>query len=144
MHVRMSGFGSLNGLQIVPPALVGIARMAFQSQGIPPGAVSDDGTIDPQALIALAFDTIEIRTRLTPPIRINLKDLSPNPEMQRLLNQVQPAVKLTGRAGTYTFAPQGIPDGIAAEQIKSTGTSLGLGIGAALLGVLVLGGVLFA
>jgi hypothetical protein len=106
-HGRSYGHSRFSGLQIVPQSLVPIARATFASQGINGAAVSDTGEVDPQALIALAFDKMEIRTAYTPTIVMDLK-APPDPETAILLNDVKPHITLWGRAGKVEIAPYGM------------------------------------
>lgn len=132
---------SMNGLQLVPPALVGLARPLLQSQGIDPNALSSSGEIDPMALLTMAFDKVEIRTALTPPVVIDL--LKPtDPKTRAQLSLVQPAIIFTGRAGRAAIAPYGVPSGIS-PRVKQMGIALGVGVGAALLGLVIFGGAIF-
>lgn len=68
--------------------------------------------IDAMGLIALGFDTIEIRSRVMPPMVIPLAKGTPNPDMDALLQKVQPAVFISGRLGRFQIAPYGTPSGI--------------------------------
>lgn len=96
---------------------------------------------NPTALIALGFRTIEVRTALTPPVVIDL--LAPSTgQTDALLREVQPAVILTGNLGRYEIAPYGMPLGIS-PKVKDAAMSIGLGLGAGLLGVMFFGSVLF-
>lgn len=127
---------------IVPPALVPGIRSYFVSQGITPSAVSDSGDIDPQALIALAYDEVEFRSRLFPPGKVvyNLKNTDRNPQTAALLKLVQPAVILRSKAhgDRVLFAPMGVPTEVASE-IKTATTSIGFGVGAVALGLVLVG-----
>ncbi len=133
-------FDGLAGLQILPSSLVWAGRAALNAQGISPAALNDNGEIDPQALIAMAFDTLEIQTTAFAPLKINLKNVSgsPSPEMQRL----KPFIKLSGPAGAVELAPFGKPSGID-NAIQTAGSNIGIGIGAAILGLLFIGKALF-
>ncbi len=128
----------LNGLPLIPAPLVGAARVFFQSQGMSPSVVSDSGEIDADALMALAFDKVEIRTALTPPVTIDLKAPSSG-EASQLMKDIQPAVILSGRAGRHVIAPAGIPNGVMSNRIVQAGGIGFLGVGAAVLGMLALG-----
>lgn len=122
---------------MVPPVLVGSVRNALTSQGLDPTVINDDGTINPAGLVSSAFDTITIRSALhNDPIVIQLRGPA-DPQTQALLDQIRPEVTLQGRAGRYVIAPAGSP----ASTIDFTGslTTLGLGLGAAVLGVALLG-----
>lgn len=131
-----------SGLQIVPAPLVPVVRGLLASQGVTnPGAVTDSGELDPMALIALGFDRVEIRTALSPPVVINLGGPS-DPQTEATLKRVQPAIMFSGRAGKAEIAPYGVPLAIDPD-IKNAGVSIGLGLGAALLGVMLFGGAIF-
>lgn len=100
--------------------------------------MSDTGDIDAAALVALAFDTIEIRSRAAPPLVINLKGAS-DPAADALLRKVQPAVILSGRAGRFQVAPYGMPSGGIDPTILVAGQQLGIGAVAAFLGLAAVG-----
>jgi hypothetical protein len=125
-----------DGLQLVPPALVGVARALFVSQGLSAAAVSDAGEIDAAAFIPLAFDTVEVQTRLGPPVKFRL-DGQPT-QGDDLLKTVQPALIFTGRAGRAEIAPYGFPNTIIGA-ITTAGPLIGFGIGAGLLGIMLMG-----
>ena len=130
----------LDGVQLVPPALVGAARAALKAQGLDPEAIALNGELNPVGLLSSAFDTVEIRTRLTPPIALNLRG-PPDPAIRRTLEQIQPAIVLRGRAGRYEIAPLGVPAGPV--DLSASGTKLGIGVGAGLLGLLLIGAAAF-
>lgn len=140
-----SRFDSYDGVKLLPPALVSIARSLLQSQGIDARAVSDDGEIDPQALVALAFDKMELRTAYTEPILVDLKG-PPDPQTAKLLADIRPQVTLTGRAGKAEIAPYGqgaAESGIFPSLNTPTGR-IALGIGAGAVGLLFVGALLFS
>lgn len=137
MHIR----NSFAGLQLVPPALVPLVRPLLASQGITdPGAIDNNGNVDPMALLALGFSTIEIRSALTPPVTIDLR-MPADQQTDALLNVVQPVITFAGRAGRVQIAPYGVPEGIT-PLIKKYAVTIGVGLGAALVGVLLFGAVL--
>lgn len=140
------GYASYAGVKLLPPALVPIARSLLQSQGIDARAVSDSGEIDPQALVALAFDKVEIRTAYTKPIMVDLKG-PPDPETARLLADIRPQIKLSGRAGEAEIAPYGQKAAGESSGFPSLNTPTGriaLGIGAGAIGLLFVGALLFS
>lgn len=94
-----------------------------------------DGSINPQGLLTSAFDTLEIRTTATAPIVVNLRG-PPSPSAQALIDQFRPQIILSGRAGRFEFAPGGSGDQL---DFSRSAMSLGLGLGAAILGVGLLG-----
>ena len=110
-------------MQLIPAALVPVARNLLANQGMNPAEISDSGDISPSALFSLAYDKVTIYSKLHPPYTIDLK--SPSSGLgQKFIDQVQPAIVFTGRAGRYEIAPGGIPT----EEIGS-GLLLGLGVG---------------
>lgn len=129
---------------IIPPALVPTARAYLASQGITQSAVTDAGDVDPQAIIALVYDSVEFRSRLFPAGKVsyNLKDTTSSPQTRALLKFVQPAVILrSAKLGDRVlFAPAGVPTEVAPE-ISKAATNIGIGVGAAALGLVVLGAV---
>ncbi len=139
----LRGFGSpsLDGIQLVPPFLVGALRGVLQTQGIDPRAVNDAGEIDPAALMALAFSKVEIRSRLHDPITLDMRNMNPEPGVTaQLLQEAQPAVILHLRTGgSFTIAPNGVPTGGISEFFKTAGMDVVLGIGAGLLGLVLFG-----
>lgn len=133
--------GGMASIQLVPAALVPLVRSALQSQGIDPRSIDDSGAISGEALFALAFDKVEVRTAYTPNVTIDV--LAPaDPETHALLSRVQPTVILTGRGGRVVVAPYGEAGAIASGEIASAGVKLGLGVGAALLGLVFVGAAL--
>lgn len=74
-------------------------------------ALSDGRNLTPLRAFAQFFNTVEIRTRVSPPIILDisrLDDPTPNP----LLDQIKPAIILRGPAGTKVIAPYGeVPSG---------------------------------
>lgn len=136
-HAKLGGYGEsrFSGVQIVPPSLVSVARGLFATQGIGADAVNDSGEIDPQALIALAFDKMLIQTAVTPDIEVDLK-AAPDPSTAALLNEFKPRITLYGRAGKVEIAPYGMDMGSTGWP---SGLKIGLGVAVGFLGVLILG-----
>jgi hypothetical protein len=124
------------GLQLVPPLLVGAVRSLLAAQGVDPSALSASGELDPTGLITMGFDKVEIRTALSPPVVVDLR-AKPDPENQKLLKFVQPAVILTGRAGKATIAPFGVPSGISADA-RAVGANIAVGLVTGVLGAFLL------
>lgn len=127
----------MGGLQLAPQALVPSIRALFQAQGIDGSAVDDQGNIDPQALLALAFDQVEIKTNATPTMTMNLKGPS-DPTTQALLNQLQPTLVFSGPAGRAVLAPQGAAGEDGGNWFSALTGKAGIavaatGVGAALL-----------
>ncbi len=134
----MHDFGALN---IVPPLLVGSVRSALSSQGVPGNVISDSGTLDMMQLITLGFDRIEIRTALSPPAIIDLR-AKPDPENEKLLREVKPMIRFTGKAGTVQIAPYGVPLGVSHE-LKTALTYAVIGGVFGLVGVMLFGRAMF-
>lgn len=137
-NVRIYNFGGL-----IPPQLVPSIRNYFVAQGITPSAVSDSGDIDPQALIALVYDSVEFRSRLFPEgsVVYNLKDTTQSPKVREALRFTQPAVILRSKThgNRVLFAPAGVPTSIASTEIKSVASNLGFAAGATALGLILVG-----
>lgn len=120
----------------MPPSLVSVARGLFATQGIAPNSVNDSGEIDPQALIALAFDRMSIETSVTPTIDVDLK-APPDPNTAALLNEFKPRVTLYGRGGRVEISPYGVAAPTGPEWSPST--KLILGVAGGFVGILILG-----
>src|SRR3972149_436042 len=95
---------------------------------------------DPMALLTAAFDKLEIRTAFTDPIVINLKG-PPDPRSVALMNEVQPAIILSGPLGRVQIAPAGLPSG-KSPLLKRWGWGLAIGGVGAALGLVFIGGAL--
>lgn len=135
--MRLNYRRQLAGVQIVPSSLVWAVRGILNSRGIDPAQINDSGEIDLQALVALGITRIEIRSKLSEPIVIDLTKKSGG-EVPKLLQEVKPQVILTGPAGRYEIAPAGPPDGID-PRLRVLGVNLGWGLGLGLLGVALIG-----
>jgi len=120
------GYGSFGVFQIVPPFLVGPVRQGLQAQGVPGDVISDSGGIDGANLLTMAFDTVEIRTAATPPIKFSISG-PPDPDTAALLNEIRPEIILTGRAGTARIDPYGSSGGVVSDTFKIAGVELGIG-----------------
>lgn len=95
------------------------------------------GAIDPSSIFGVAFDTVELRSRLHQPIKYKITGPS-DPATMAMLKRIQPAIIFTGNAGRYEIAPAGMPEGIDSD-VEGAGPLIGLGLGAALLGLLFVG-----
>lgn len=126
---------NFRGLQLVPSQVVPVARAAFVSQGIDGSAVSDTGEVDPQALLALAWDKVLIQTSVTPDMVIDLK-APPDPETAKMMNEFQPRITLMGRVGNAVIAPYGIAE---KHERFPTWLKISLGLGLGVAGIAVLG-----
>lgn len=84
--------------------------LAFLNQLGPSLFDPETGQWTPYRAASRFFDELEIRTRLTPAIRISVRELedpTPNPALKALA----PAFILRGPVGTLTIAPYGeVPD----------------------------------
>lgn len=100
-------------MQLVPAALVPAVRQYIQSQGADPAIFNNDGSVNPLGAVGLFFDTVTVRTSITPDITfpINASGQPPSRAGQELLEQLQPVVVMSGRAGTVEVAPYGMPVG---------------------------------
>lgn len=90
-----------------------------------PDLFKPDGTLDPAVLASKAYDSIEFRTRLTPPIKVPTVELSEQVPAGPWVRFVQPAFVLRGRAGTQVIAPFGLPNPVVGAAI-TVGVVLGL------------------
>lgn len=99
-------------MQLIPPALVPAINGFLQQQGVG-GIFTSDGSLNSSAAVSLFFDRVTVQTAITPDINfaINANGPPPSRAEQELLGQLRPTVTLTGRAGTVTVAPYGVPQG---------------------------------
>jgi hypothetical protein len=115
--IDFGDYGSAD-VTIIPTVLIGPARASLQAQGTDPMIIKDDGSLDYERLIGTAFDTVEIRTTVTPPWRIDLRPGEPPPEgappQLPMVAQLKPSVILSGRFGRAVIAPYGLPEGSTA------------------------------
>lgn len=100
-------------MQLVPQQLVPAVRAYIQQQGADPNLIANDGSINPAGVVNVFFDTVTVRTAITPDLvfPINSSGAPPSAAMQQLMNTVQPTITLSGRAGTVTVNPYGTPVG---------------------------------
>lgn len=100
------------------------------------------GAFDPEALIALGINRIEVRSRVMDPMVITVGGPS-DPRTEALMREIQPSVTLSGNLGTFTIAPYGEPQpGSVSPAIRNALLAGSAGVAAALVGVLLLGGTL--
>ena len=111
----------------VPPSFVPLVRSMLQQQGMNPAVVGADGSVSASDLMGLFFDTVEMRTAYSPPVRFKVAE-PPDPRTQELLKQVRPALVLSGRAGRVEIAPFGVPSSPAIESLKQGITAGVLGL----------------
>jgi hypothetical protein len=111
------------------------ARGLLANQGIDPRMLEDNGEIDPQALFALAFDTVTVKTAIAPDMVIDMTKKGSG-QVSQIVKDAKPTIILSGRAGRIVIAPAGEATTVA--NFQSAGIQAGLGIGAALLGLIVI------
>lgn len=93
--------------------------------------------LDAQTLFGLAFNTVEIRTALSPPVVIDMNSPT-DPSTASLMQLVQPALILNGPAGRMQVAPYGVPDGIS-PVFSTSATKTAVGVGLGLVGLVLIG-----
>lgn len=100
-------------MQILPPALVPAARTALQNEGFDPNTIGNDGTLNVTGVIARFYNTVTIRTSVTPDLVFPISPDGGQPDRatQELLNELRPTVILSGPAGVYELAPYGNTQG---------------------------------
>ena len=120
-------------MQLVPPQLVASARALIASQGGNPGAINDNGDLDPGGILEMLFNEVEVKTSLTPTVRfpISASGAPADPATQELLNSLRPTVVFSGPAGSFEVAPYGSAQGTPTSwlPIIAIGGAVVLGIG---------------
>lgn len=91
----------------IPVVLVQPLRQALVSQGFPAETVRNDGTINAAGFLAGSYDTIQIRTTVTPDITIDTAELLKERGAPSPMSWVKPTIVLSGRGGTSIIAPYG-------------------------------------
>jgi len=127
-----NGFGDV---QLLPPFLAAPARAALQGGGINQDVITPNGVLNPGALISNVFSTVTVRSTLGD-FTMRL-DGPEDPATAAILKRLQPSIVFSGRAGTYTIAPYGQTGGID-PAFQDAGVKIGIGVGAALLGLVLL------
>lgn len=96
-------------MQLINPALVGITRNLIASQGGNPMMVNNDGSLNPDGVLALFFNNVEVRTSVTPPLLfpIGPTGTPADPATEALIRSLKPTVILSGPAGQVVVAPYG-------------------------------------
>ncbi len=102
-------------MQLVNPALVGASRILIQQQGGNPFIINDRGELNPDGLLQLFFNNVEVQTAVTPTIKfpIGPNGLPPNPAADALIKSLQPSIVFSGPAGRVVVAPYGQAEGEA-------------------------------
>jgi len=123
-------------MQLINPNLVPAARSLIQSQGGNPWMVNDDGSLNPDGVLALFWNNVEVRTSVTPPIRfpIGPTGAPADPTTEALIKALKPTVILSGPAGEVMVAPYGTVVATSWLPVAIVG-----GLGLALVGWLVFG-----
>lgn len=100
-------------MQLIPQQLVPAVRAYVQQQGLDPGMINGDGSLNAAGAVNIFFDTVTVRTAVTPDLvfPIAASGQPPSQAMQELMRQLQPSVTLSGRAGVATVAPYGQAQG---------------------------------
>jgi len=114
----------------IPLLLVEPLRAALVSQGFPRETVTNSGQINPAGLLAGSYDTLEIRTAITPPIIIDTRSLLiDNGKRNPLLDAVKPTIILRGNGGVNVIAPYGpAPEGGMVVPLFIIGALIGIGV----------------
>lgn len=96
-------------MQLIDPNLVNISRALIASQGGNPLMLNDDGSLNPDGVIALFFNNVEVRTSVTPPLLfpIGPTGTQADPATDALVRSLKPTVILSGPAGRVVVAPYG-------------------------------------
>ncbi len=96
-------------MQLINPAMVGVTRTLIQSQGGNPFLINDHGELNPDGVLALLFDTVEVQTSITPSIRFPIGPTGqpPSPAAEELIKSLQPSIVFSGPAGRIVVAPYG-------------------------------------
>lgn len=127
---------SLKPGQFIPgPVRVGNA-FEVSSRALP-HIMDSRGNWTPHNAFAQFFDTVEIRTKVTPPLVLSIRSIlepgPPNPTMNRL----KPTMIFRGPVGTKVIAPYGeVP---SAEEGRENAWRISAGIVGSIMGVGVLG-----
>lgn len=123
-------------MQLINPALVGVSRNLIASQGGNPLMVNNDGSLNPDGVLALFFNNVEVRTSVTPPLLfpIGPAGTPADPATEALIRSLKPTVILRGPAGEVVVAPYGTV--VAKSWIP---VLLAGGLGLAVIGWLIFG-----
>ena len=112
----------------IPVALIAPLRAALQAEGFSPMTVTDQGELNAAGLLSAAFDSVEFRTELTPPVVVTMNSLLDGQPPNPLTSWLKPTVILKGAAGTSTIAPLGVSmNGSWLQPLIAVGGLIGLG-----------------
>ncbi len=100
-------------MQVLSPAFVPGARALIQQQGGNPFIFTDGGELNPDGLIQLLFNEVEVSTSATPTLRfpIGPTGAPPNAAADALIKTLQPSIVFSGPAGRIVVAPFGQAQG---------------------------------
>ncbi len=100
-------------VQLLNPSFVPGARALIVAQGGNPYLLTDSGELNPDGLVQLLFNEVEVSTAITPTIRfpIGPTGAPPNPASDALIKSLQPSIIFSGPAGRIVVAPYGHPVG---------------------------------
>ena len=117
--------------------MVPLARGLISAQNGNPWMLNDDGSLNPDGVLALFFDTVEVRTTATPALRfpIGPTGAPADPTTDALIRSLKPTVILSGPAGRVEVAPYGVTEPGSWWPLAIGGTAAAL-----LAGWLVFGG----
>lgn len=118
-------------MQLIPPALVPAVQAYLASQG-QPMVIDGNGNLDAGGVLGLFYNTVEVRTNVTPPIRFPISASGPQQSgpMRELVAGLQPTLIFSGPAGSQQVAPFGSAQGETSWlPIAAIGTVVILGIG---------------
>ena len=107
--------------------LVDIVRSVLVQQGFPPDVIDSAGKMNLTAIAAGLYDTVEIHSKLTPPIVLNLKDALASGPPNPIVAWAQPTVVLRGKRGRVVVAPYGESEGSILPLLALAGGLVGLG-----------------
>jgi hypothetical protein len=91
----------------LPAATIPLLRTALQSQGFSADVIDAAGNVNFGALASTAYDTVEFRTAITPPITVKLTEAG-NAE-PGVASWMKPMAIFRGKAGQVVVAPAGAP-----------------------------------
>lgn len=96
-------------MQLLNPAFVPGARALIQSQGGNPLILNNDGSLNPDGVLSLFWNNLEVRTSVTPPLLfpIGPHGTPADPATDALIRSLKPTVILKGPAGDVVIAPYG-------------------------------------
>lgn len=96
-------------MQLINPNLVGVTRNLIAAQGGNPLMLNNDGSLNPDGVLSLFWNNVEVRTSITPPLLfpIGPTGTPTDPATEALIRSLKPTVILKGPAGEIVIAPYG-------------------------------------